>query len=215
MIRRDRLGSLGVVIAAHLVLALVLLYSLRTTTRRVPAADVVVMLQMQTEPPAAPPPPQPVAKPLVPATPDLPLIAPAMPVAAAAPPAPAIENIQENAAPSAPPQPKAHLELVKESPVAAEDGGPSADASAAGNPKPVYPKISRSLGEQGRVLLDVYVQADGSVGEIRLHQSCGYDRLDESALHAVRQWRFKPARQAGKQIAAWYVQPITFSLQSA
>jgi len=176
------------------------------------------MPQLQAEPPTSPPPPpQPVAKPLVPATPDLPLVAPVTPVATAVPAAaaPVVENIQENAAPSAPPQPKAHLDPARENQVAAEDGGPSADASAAGNPKPVYPKISRSLGEQGRVLLDVYVQADGTVGEIRLHQSCGYDRLDESALHAVRQWRFKPARQAGKQVAAWYVQPITFSLQNA
>ena len=64
-------------------------------------------------------------------------------------------------------------------------------------------------------MLDVYVQADGTVGDIHLHQSSGFDRLDDSALRAVRQWRFKPARQFGKQIAMWYVQPITFNLHDA
>ena len=214
MIRRDRLGSLGLVAAAHLMLAFVALGSMRMTTHRVPAVDVVVMLPMRAALAALPAPPVPVVKPLIPAAPVLPFVAPP-PVATAAT-APPVENIREQQTSPAPPQPAAQAQgnLAIDGSVA-EDGGPSADASAVGNTKPVYPRISRSLGEQGRVLLDVYVLADGTVGEIRLHQSCGYERLDEAALLAVRQWRFKPARQAGKQVAAWYVQPISFSLQNA
>jgi protein TonB len=80
------------------------------------------------------------------------------------------------------------------------------------NPAPAYPAASRRLGEQGRVLLDVYIQPDGRVGEIRVKQSSGYPRLDEAALDAVRRWRYVPARRGNEPIALWYVQPISFSL---
>jgi protein TonB len=82
------------------------------------------------------------------------------------------------------------------------------------NPAPAYPAASRRFGEQGRVLLDVYIQPDGRVGEIRLKQSSGYPRLDEAALDAVRRWRYVPAHRGDEPIAYWYVQPISFSLNN-
>ncbi|MBS1186073.1 MAG: hypothetical protein H6R04_91 [Burkholderiaceae bacterium] len=89
---------------------------------------------------------------------------------------------------------------------------PRTDAAHLNNPKPVYPSVSRRMGEQGRVLLSVYILPDGSVGEIRLKQSCGHPRLDESAMTAVRRWRYVPARRGNEPIPYWYVQPISFSL---
>lgn len=89
---------------------------------------------------------------------------------------------------------------------------PRTDAAHLNNPAPVYPNLSRRFGEQGRVLLDVYILPDGSVGDIRLNTSSGFQRLDEAALAAVRHWRFVPARRGNEAIPYWYVQPITFSL---
>ena len=89
---------------------------------------------------------------------------------------------------------------------------PHADAAHLNNPAPAYPPISRRLGEQGRVQLDVYILADGSVGEIKLKRSSGYPRLDRAALDAVRQWRYQPARRGSEAIPFWYVQPLSFSL---
>ena len=89
---------------------------------------------------------------------------------------------------------------------------PRVDAAHLNNPAPVYPAPSRRLQEEGRVLLDVHILPDGSVGQIRLRASSGYRRLDQSALDAVRRWRYVPARQGGQAIAYWYVQPIVFSL---
>lgn len=89
---------------------------------------------------------------------------------------------------------------------------PRADAAHLNNPVPVYPPISRRLGEQGWVQLDVYILADGTVGEIKLKRSSGYARLDQAALEAVRNWRYQPARRGNEAIAFWYVQPLTFSL---
>jgi len=89
---------------------------------------------------------------------------------------------------------------------------PRTDASHLNNPAPHYPTLSRRFGEQGRVLLDVYILPDGSVGEIKLNTSSGFARLDEAALAAVRTWRFVPARRGDEPIPYWYIQPVTFSL---
>lgn len=90
---------------------------------------------------------------------------------------------------------------------------PRSDAAHLNNPAPAYPRLSRRAGEEGTVLLDVLILPDGTVGDIRIKVSSGYRRLDESALEAVRKWRFIPAKQGGKPIAYWYVQPVVFSLQ--
>ena len=89
---------------------------------------------------------------------------------------------------------------------------PRTDAGHLNNPAPAYPSLSRRFGEEGRVLLDVYILADGRVGEITLNRSSGFARLDHAALETVRNWRYMPARRGGEAIPFWYVQPITFSL---
>lgn len=89
---------------------------------------------------------------------------------------------------------------------------PRSDASHLNNPAPIYPAISRRLGEQGQVLFNVYILANGTVGEIKIRRSSGYPRLDGAALAAVRRWRYLPARQGGEPIPFWYVQPIIFEL---
>jgi protein TonB len=90
---------------------------------------------------------------------------------------------------------------------------PRSDAAALNNPPPPYPRLARTLGEQGRVLLDVYILADGSVGQVKLHRSSGYARLDQAAIDAVRGWHYIPAKRGGVPIPYWYVQPIDFELQ--
>jgi protein TonB len=127
-----------------------------------------------------------------------------VPVPAAAPsaalewPAPAIA-----AAPPAPPAPRVE-------PVVA----PRFDADYLDNPAPAYPALSRRMGEQGRVLLRVYVHADGSVGQVEIGESSGFERLDRAAREAVARWRFVPARQGERPVAAWVLVPISFSLRS-
>lgn len=89
---------------------------------------------------------------------------------------------------------------------------PQADASELNNPKPVYPMQSTRLREEGTVILEVLVKADGSLGEMRLKTSSGYSRLDESAQRAVKNWHFLPAKRGGEAIDFWYELPIEFSL---
>lgn len=90
---------------------------------------------------------------------------------------------------------------------------PSLNADYLNNPPPSYPPQSRELGEQGKVLLRVLVNANGGVEQVNLRKSSGYQRLDQAAQDSVKQWRFVPAKRGDQAITAWVVVPISFSLQ--
>lgn len=81
--------------------------------------------------------------------------------------------------------------------------------------QPAYPPQSRRLGEEGRVELLVYVLADGRVGEARIANGSGYNRLDEAALReATRSWRFVPQQVGSNAVASWQSVAITFRLKN-
>jgi periplasmic protein TonB len=82
------------------------------------------------------------------------------------------------------------------------------------NPSPSYPRLSRRIGEEGRVLLKVLVSADGKASSVEIEASSGYERLDQSALDAVKQWRFIPARKGNESLSAYVLVPVSFSLES-
>lgn len=90
----------------------------------------------------------------------------------------------------------------------------SFDAAYLNNPAPAYPLMSRRNGEAGKVLLLVQVSKQGTAAQVEIKQSCGFARLDEAALEAVRKWRFVPARRGEEVIAASVVVPLTFRLNS-
>lgn len=91
---------------------------------------------------------------------------------------------------------------------------PRYDADYLDNPAPSYPVVSRRLGEQGTVLLRVYVDAGGAPARVELKQSSGYARLDGVALSTVKRWRFVPARQGTSALGGWVIVPISFNLRS-
>ena len=80
------------------------------------------------------------------------------------------------------------------------------------NPPPKYPAESRKLREEGVVLLKVSVTAAGSAADVQLQRSCGYARLDQAALRAVRRWEFKPARVGLTAVACVVEVPVRFGL---
>jgi protein TonB len=86
------------------------------------------------------------------------------------------------------------------------------DADYLHNPAPAYPVMSRRLGEQGRVVLNVRVLADGMPGKVEVRTSSGFPRLDQAALEAVGRWRFVPARRGEEPVEAWVLVPVNFSL---
>jgi len=62
------------------------------------------------------------------------------------------------------------------------------------------------------VLIAAEIRADGRIGTVRVKRSSGYALLDDSALEAVRAWRFEPARRMGAAVDAWVEIPIRFKL---
>ncbi len=72
--------------------------------------------------------------------------------------------------------------------------------------------MSKRLGEQGTVVLRGLVRHDGTAGTVEVKSSSGFPRLDESAINAVKTWRFNPATVDGKAVDEWYQVPIPFKL---
>jgi protein TonB len=90
---------------------------------------------------------------------------------------------------------------------------PSASAAYLNNPPPAYPALSRRLGEQGRVLLRVRIEPDGTASAAEIRTSSGYERLDQAALQAVLSWRYVPGKRNGVPEAMWFLIPIQFELR--
>lgn len=82
------------------------------------------------------------------------------------------------------------------------------------NQQPVYPAESRVKNEQGRVLLKVTINSDGSCQSVVVHESSGYQRLDDAAVSTVSHWHFIPFVKNGDPITAKVLIPITFSLRN-
>lgn len=80
------------------------------------------------------------------------------------------------------------------------------------NPPPPYPLAARRREIEGRVVLQVEVDASGVPGAVRLAAGSGSDMLDKAALDAIRGWRFEPARRDGQAVAATVTIPIHFRL---
>jgi TonB family protein len=68
-------------------------------------------------------------------------------------------------------------------------------------PSPDFSRTDLPLGYQGDVIVEVTIERDGSVGDLKVIQ--GVSRgVDELAMAAVRNWRFRPAILDGSPIAS-------------
>jgi TonB family protein len=66
-----------------------------------------------------------------------------------------------------------------------------------------YPKESLKHREQGRCVLAVFAQADGSVPAAQLLKSAGYPRLDTACIESVIDVPVLPAVDNGTPVAGW------------
>jgi len=116
------------------------------------------------------------------------------------PPAPPVAAPVAPAPPAPAPAAPAKVEL------------PSSEASYLQNPLPVYPPMSKRLGEQGTVLVRVLIGADGLPKEANVKQGSGFDRLDRAAVNYVMVCRYVPGKVGGVPQAMWYDAPVKFNL---
>ncbi len=119
-----------------------------------------------------------------------------------------VQPAQQNAVPSS----AAQQIATPPSPVVL-DTEPDYRADYLNNPRPPYPLVARRMGYHGKVVLDVEVLAEGTAGDVKLHQSSGYDILDNAALQTVKTWHFTPARHLGHPVTQRFLVPIKFSLE--
>jgi periplasmic protein TonB len=89
---------------------------------------------------------------------------------------------------------------------------PSGDADYLNNPAPAYPRMSRRMGEQGTVVVRVFISTEGRAEKAEVRTSSGYSRLDEAALDTVQRWRYMPGKRGGVPEAMWFNVPIRFVL---
>lgn len=168
------------------------------------------------EAPPPPPPPVDLAEVMLPPPPPpAPIAEPPREVAEAPPerrPPP-----QQSARQTAAPQPvrlNAALQGMESFTLEGRTTPPEA-ADAARNRRPNYPEASRRRGEQGVVRVELRVDPNGRVVDVRVLESSGFSALDAEAVQTVRDWRFRPAQRAGVPVAGSITTAVHFRLETA
>jgi len=199
-LRLSRLVGLALVVALHIGIVYALVTGLATRAVEViPAAIEAKIISEppheQIEPPPPPPEFHPPPPPFVP-PPEVHIETPAPPRSTAIT---TVTNVKPMEPPPAPPR-----EPVTVMP----------RIDLAHSHQPEYPPVSRRLGEQGSVILQVLVSVGGRVLDAKVVQSSGSERLDQAAVAGVKEdYRFTPATLDGKPQQMWYTFKFTWKLQ--
>ncbi len=80
------------------------------------------------------------------------------------------------------------------------------------NPHPPYPLIARKRGLEGKLILDVKVNKDGTVNNVVVKKSSGHQILDNVSKKTIKDWMFTPAQKYGNAIEDSVLVPIRFIL---
>lgn len=93
----------------------------------------------------------------------------------------------------------------------AASASPTTPVEILAKPKPNYTDEGRKLKVEGEVRLEVLFTATGEVQVIRVLQGLGHG-LDEQAVRAAQQMKFKPAQREGKAVDSRATLHIVFQL---
>lgn len=129
-------------------------------------------------------------------------------------PPPAAQPSAESPPPSAPATPTVSAE-PKSQPVTAKDSAPKriATPSFKTRPAPIaYPSQARRRGQEGTVVVEVWLDERGNQTKRILARSSGVHSLDKTALKAIAKWRFSAYVENGRNIAHRVHIPIRFQL---
>src|SRR6266699_3306694 len=77
-------------------------------------------------------------------------------------------------------------------------------------PQPVYPPLARQARIQGNVVLHAIIDKDGRVGELQVIS--GHPLLVQSALDAVKNWRYQPTQLNGEPVEVDTTITVSFVL---
>lgn len=79
--------------------------------------------------------------------------------------------------------------------------------------KPVYPAQSLAAQDQGTVVMEFLVGADGRVMDSKVAQSSGYPALDVAAHSVIKLCKFEPAQKDGKVVQQWTAVSYVWTLK--
>lgn len=77
---------------------------------------------------------------------------------------------------------------------------------------PVYPRLARRLGKEGKVILKLFIDKDGILQNIEVMESSEFG-FTEAAIAAVKRSSFSPAHLNGKKISSKAILPVRFHLE--
>ncbi|MPZ35082.1 MAG: TonB family protein [Rhodospirillales bacterium] len=169
---------------------------------------------VEPPPPDLPPPEFPIARIDIPPPPEMP--PPVIPPLQKKPvPKPERPKPVQRKPPAPVPQAPVHNQPQQAAPAAA--AAPRVvSASQLGflvPPNTRYPARARKAGEQGSVMVRVFVDVAGRPAQVTLETSSGHPALDEAAMSAVRGAQFRPYSEGGVPKTVWVRVPINFVLQ--
>lgn len=79
---------------------------------------------------------------------------------------------------------------------------------------PVYPKEAEEKKITGKVTIRALVDKKGDPVKVEVAKSSGNELLDESALEAAKQNKYKPAIQNKQPVAVWVTYVVNFKLDN-
>ncbi len=79
-------------------------------------------------------------------------------------------------------------------------------------PSPQYTEIARKARIQGVVIVEAIIDKEGNVTNVKVLKGLPMG-LDQSAVDAVKRWKFRPATLNGKPVAVIYNLTVNFQLQ--
>lgn len=77
---------------------------------------------------------------------------------------------------------------------------------------PIYPAEARKNGVEGTATVKTVIDEKGEVLDPVIEKSSGHPGLDQAAIDAVSQWKFKPATLHGEPVAVHYHLTMNFKL---
>src|SRR3989442_947343 len=77
--------------------------------------------------------------------------------------------------------------------------------------QPEYPEMARRARIEGRVILEAIINSNGDVENVKVLRSIPL--LDNAAITAVKQWKYKPALQHGRPVKVFFTVMVDFTLR--
>ena len=79
-------------------------------------------------------------------------------------------------------------------------------------PQPQYTEIARKARIQGVVIVQAIIDREGNVTNVKVLKGLPMG-LEEAAVEAIKQWKFKPATLNGKPVTVYFNLTVNFKLQ--